>query len=150
MHLLHHRRTALFVALALAIAPLLSAADKDKADVKSQFYTGKVVPLKEVGAKDAKGLALATDDGKVYPLIQDAGSSMFFTDKTLLRRPMRLTARLVGDPQQLQVFQVYSIKNGELYEVYYWCDICSIKRFEKRDCDCCGGPLELREEKVKK
>jgi hypothetical protein len=140
------RQAAVLAALTLALCPLLPAADRDK----PQFYTGKVVPLKEVGRKDAKGLALTADDGKVYPLLQDAGSSMFFTDATLLRRSMRLTARLVGDPQQLQVFQVHSVKNGELYEVYYWCDICAIKRFEKRPCECCGGPMELREEKIKK
>ncbi len=151
MHLPLPRRPGLILAFALGLAPFLFAADKDKPDSKSQFYVGKVAPLKELsGAKDATGLALAGDDGKLYPLVKDAGSSMFFTDATLLRRPMRLTGRLVGEPPQLQVFQVHSIIKGELHEVYYWCDICAIKRFEKRACECCGGPMELREEKVKK
>jgi hypothetical protein len=75
---------------------------------------------------------------------------MFYTDPALLRRPMRLTGRLVGEPPRLQVLQVHSLIKGELHEVYYWCDICAIKRFEKRLCECCGGPMELHEEKVRK
>jgi hypothetical protein len=35
-------------------------------------------------------------------------------------------------------------------KVYSWCDICSIRRGEKNACEFCGGPMELREEPVKK
>ena len=80
----------------------------------------------------------------------NAISKRCYKDSRLLNRPMRLTARPVGDTNFLQVFQVHSYLKGELHEVYYWCDICAIKRFEKRQCECCGGPMELREEKVKK
>ncbi len=38
----------------------------------------------------------------------------------------------------------------EPHDIYYWCDICAIKRFEKKECECCGAPMELREVKVKK
>jgi rRNA maturation endonuclease Nob1 len=48
------------------------------------------------------------------------------------------------------VLQAHSLVKGQLHEVYYWCDICSIKRFEKKICECCGGPMERREEPVKK
>ena len=75
---------------------------------------------------------------------------MFFKDGKLLNRPMRLTGRLLPGSQLLQVVEVHSYLDGQLHEVYYWCDVCSIKRFEKKKCDCCGGPMELREEPVKK
>jgi hypothetical protein len=126
---------------------------------KTEYFKGKVVPLagllEKMGAKldpeaASEWLALAGDDGKVYPLVKDDGSRMFFKDPFLLNRPMRLTARLLPDVHFLQVFQVHSYRKGELHEVYYWCDVCSIKRFEKGKCDCCGAPLELREEPVKK
>jgi len=31
--------------------------------------------------------------------------------------------------------------------VYYWCETCAIRRDypEKGVCECCGGPMELRE-----
>ena len=91
-----------------------------------------------------------TDDGKLYPLIEDDGARMFFKDASLLNRPMRLTGRFLPGSQLLQVVEVHSYRNGELHEVFYWCNICSIKRLEKKQCDCCGGPMELREEPVKK
>ena len=95
-------------------------------------------------------MALLTDDAKIYPLIKDDASRMLFKDTQLLDRPLQLTARLLPGSGLLQVLEVQSIKNGQLCEVYYWCEVCSIKRFEKKICDCCGGPMVLREEPVAK
>ena len=148
-------------AIAVMIGALLSpsggAADKEDKPIQ---LDGKVVPLAGVLEKfgsrlDAEAaphwLALVTDKGKVYPLIKDDGSRLFFADPKLQNRPMRITGRLFQDTHLLQVLSVNSVKNGQLYEIYYWCDVCSIRRNELlKKCDCCGGPLELREEPVKK
>jgi hypothetical protein len=150
------RRFLLCLALGVALLPFLAHAEPA---AKNEEFTGKVVPLAGLLAKadvnlDADAaphwLALVTDDKKIYPLIKDDGSRMFFKDKTLLDRPMRITGKLVPGSQLLQVLQVHSIVKGELHEVYYWCEVCRIKRFEKKDCECCGAPLEFREEPVKK
>jgi hypothetical protein len=152
---LRYRRLGITAALAVALLPLLRAAEPAP---KAQFFKGKVIALatyfEKQGAKldrDAveQWYALAGEDGKLYPLIKDEGSRMFFKDATLLNRPMRLTGRLIGDGPFLQVFQVHSYHNGQLHDVFYWCDICTIKRFEKKDCECCGAPMELREERSK-
>jgi len=66
----------------------------------------------------------------------------------LLKRPMSIQGRLVAASSLLQVFQVQSVKDGKPHEVYYWCEICAIRRHsldEKGICDCCGGPMELME-----
>ena len=63
---------------------------------------------------------------------------------------MRLTARQIPGSSLLQVINVHSYLKGDLHEVYYWCDVCAIKRSEKNICECCGGPMELREEPVKR
>jgi hypothetical protein len=151
------RRLGLMAVLVLAASPFLVPAAPSAA--KPGYYTGKVVPLADVLARSgirldrdaaAVSLALVADDGKVYPLIKDEGSRMFYLDKALLNRPMCLTGRTFADTRLLQVLQVHSLIKGELHEVYYWCDICAIKRFEKKRCECCGGPMELREAPVKK
>ncbi len=152
------RRLGLLAALGLVSCPILfSPADPPAG--KPELYTGKVVPLVDVLARSgirldgdaaALSLALVGGDGKVYPLLKDEGSRMFYLDKTLLNRPMRLTGRTFADTRLLQVLQVHSLINGEPHEVYYWCDICAIKRFEKKLCECCGGAMELREVPVKK
>ena len=100
------RRLGIVVALVLAAGPaVLGVRGQDKGEFKTQSYSGKVqalAPLLEKqGAKlDADAaehwLALVAEDGKVYPLVKDDASRMFFKDKTLLNRPMRLTGRVVG------------------------------------------------------
>jgi len=158
MSSLTQRRLGLCLAFAFALSPLLLAAEPDK--IKTETYKGKVVPLASMLEKQGvrldrdaapQWLALVTEEGKVYPLIKDDGSRAFFKDPKLLDRPMQLTGRLLPNSQLLQVLGIQSYLKGELHEVYYWCDICSIRRNEKFEvCECCGGPMELREVPVKK
>jgi len=117
-----------------------------------------VVPLAKILEKHGAKLdpeagphwfALVSEDGKIFPLVKDDGSRMFFKDKRLLDRPMRLTGRLVEGTQLLQVTNVHSFLKGKLHEVYYWCEICSIRGSELNKCDCCGDIMELRETLVK-
>jgi hypothetical protein len=160
------RRLGLCAALLFGCSPILFSlvtaapeASKPAKELKTEFFTGKVVPLADLLKKsgvqlDADAapswLALASENGKTYPLIKDDGARMFFKDARLLNRRVRLTAKLLPESQLLQVVEVHSYHKDELHEVYYWCDICRIKRYEKKDCDCCGGPMELREEPLKK
>jgi hypothetical protein len=156
------RRLGVCLALAVALSPLVPAADTKgvrEKESKTEDFDGNVVALapllEKFGARlDADAapswLALRADDGQLYPLIKDDGSRMFFLDKRLLDRPMRLTGRLHPQSRMLQVINVHSLVKGQLYDVFYWCDICSIRRNEKKACDCCGGPMELREEPIKK
>ncbi|HYT87656.1 MAG TPA: hypothetical protein VEL76_02955, partial [Gemmataceae bacterium] len=150
----HKRRLALCGVLALALGVVLLGRAGGQPAFKTEYYKGKVVPLAGVLAKSGvrldadaapQWLALVSDDGKVYPLIKDDGARMFFKDARLLNRPMRLTGRLVGATNLLQVVNVHSYQNGKLHEVYYWCDICSIRGYELHKCDCCGDPMVLRE-----
>jgi hypothetical protein len=148
------RRLALLAVLSLALLPVLLARAA-QTPFKTQYYKGKVVPLAKLLQKQGvkldqdaapAWLALVTDEGKIYPLVKDDGSRMFFKDARLLERPMRLTGRLVPGSELLQVVNVHSYKDGKLHEVYYWCDICSIRGYELHACDCCGGPMELHED----
>jgi hypothetical protein len=154
-------RNVSLVIVALAILSIFSVLTKSaEPESKTTTLEGKVVPLagilEKFGSKldpeaAPQWLALVTNDGKVYPLIKDDGSRLFFADSHLQNRTMRVSGRLFQDTHLLQVLSVNSVKNGQLHEIYYWCDICSIRRNELlKKCDCCGGPMELREEPVKK
>jgi hypothetical protein len=149
---------ALVCALGLSIPRFAPSAEPEKP--RNESFKGKVKTLASVlekaGAKldpDAAptSLVLVGDNGKTYPLIKDDGSRLFYKDDVLLNREMRLTGRLIPGSQLLQVVAVQSYnKKDELCDVYYWCDICSIRRGEKMKCECCGGPMELREVPLKK
>jgi hypothetical protein len=155
------RRSAPTLLLAAVLGSVFAAAPavKPKADDKPRYFEGKVVPLADVVAKsgtklDADAapfwLALVADDGKVYPLVKDGGARMFFQDKALLNRPMRLLGKLLPNSTLLLVTGVQSLVKGVPHDVYYWCDVCSIRRSAKTDCECCGGKMELVEEPAKK
>src|SRR6516162_1636641 len=67
---------------------------------KTEYFKGKIVSLATLvekfgGKLDADAapfwLALAGEDGRIYPLLKDDGSRMFFKDARLLNRPVRLT-----------------------------------------------------------
>lgn len=152
------KRLGLLLALGFAVLPLGIGAAGSKSTQGNQTFEGKVVPLADLLAKsgtpiDADAapflLVLQTNDGKIYPLLKDEGSRRFFKDAKLLNRPMRIVARTVQNSSILQVITVHSVVKGKLHDVYYWCDICTIKRFEAGICDCCGEAMVFREELYK-
>ena len=148
------------IAVFAVLLVLVARATSAEPETKTVQLEGKVVPmagiLEKFGSRlDPEAaphwLALVTNNGKTYPLIKDDGSRLFFSDPRLQNRAMRISGRLFQDTHLLQVLSVNSVKNGQLHEIYYWCDICSIRRNELlKKCDCCGGPMELREEPVEK
>ncbi|HEY1380955.1 MAG TPA: hypothetical protein VGF55_29415 [Gemmataceae bacterium] len=119
-----------------------SAADKP------QVFTGKVVQLAAPPGKSA-GVALAGDDGTTYPLIEDDASRMLFLDGRLRNRPVRLTAVRKPGTKDLRVVLVQTVKDGKVYDVDYWCDICQISTNYPGKCVCCGDDTELRERPAK-
>jgi hypothetical protein len=36
-------------------------------------------------------------------------------------------------------------RDGKLVDVYYWCEVCSIRGVDPGPCACCQGAVELRE-----
>jgi hypothetical protein len=150
----------LTIAILAVFLTFVTQATSAEPETKTVQLEGKVVPMAAILEKFGSRLdpeaaphwlALVTNDGKTYPLIKDDGSRLFFSDPRLQNRAMRISGRLFQDTHLLQVLSVNSVKNGQLHEIYYWCDICSIRRNELlKKCDCCGGPMELREEPVKK
>ena len=51
---------------------------------------------------------------------------------------------------KLEIIQTRSVKNGVLFEVYYWCETCHIRSPFGGDCWCCFQPFEFREEVISK
>ena len=119
-----------------------------------QVFTGKVVPLPspqgKPGAKaEDRGLALLGDDGTSHPLIEDDGSKMLFMDSQLRNRPVRLTAVPERGTKKLRVVSVQTVKDGKVYDVDYWCEICQISLLQPGKCYCCGDETVRRERPAK-
>jgi hypothetical protein len=86
----------------------------------------------------------ASKDGKLYRFPQTDSMITVFTDSRVRERELQITARL-RESNQLETIKVQSVKNGKLYDIYYFCDICNIRAYTPGLCPCCRNELEFRE-----
>ena len=147
------------VAALAMVLPILYGDQDDgrgKPGEERVTLTGQVRPLntalREFGLKfddDAPGgMAMVTDAGEVHLILKDERGRAFYQDERLRERPLQLFLRRWKGIPAVQVLNVYSIKEDKLYEVDYWCDVCSIVTYDVRLCPCCQdvfGPMRLRE-----
>lgn len=149
-------RIALLTLLVLASA-IAGHAD-DTPAFKTETIQGRVVYLAEAlqrkfgveSSDDAKEriLALETKDGTLVPLVEDTRGRAFRVDKRLRGMDLELTVRRYEGSPAVQVIRVCELAKDGMYEVDYWCDICSIVMFELKECECCQEPNVLRRSKV--
>lgn len=66
------------------------------------------------------------------------------SDSRLLNREVRLDGRYQADGS-FRVSHFYTVKNGKLYRVRYYCETCNIAALAPGNCVCCQQPTELQE-----
>ena len=72
-------------------------------------------------------------------------SGLLFSDSRFRGKKLLLTGRSFPPSGLLEVRRVDWIRDGKVYEVYYWCEVCSIRGVDPGPCACCQGAVELRE-----
>jgi len=83
--------------------------------------------------------------GKELPL--SARSSYLLhalEDKRLAGREVRVE----GEPKpdgSFEAWKFFTVRDGKLYRVRYYCQICNIEALEPGRCVCCQRPTELQE-----
>jgi len=85
------------------------------------------------------------EDGRLFTLLKTSTSAFLFSDARFRGRSLVLTGRTFPPTGLLEVTRADWIRDGKVYEVYYWCEVCSIKTVDPGPCACCQGPVELRE-----
>ncbi len=93
-------------------------------------------------------VALQTAEGSLVPILKDARGRGFMMDPRLRDRPLELLVRRYDGLPLVQVITVYTLRDGKTFELDYWCDICAISMYELKECECCQGPIRLRERPV--
>jgi hypothetical protein len=93
-------------------------------------------------------LALQSADGRLVPLLEDVRARAFRRDERLRDMQVELVVRRYAASPLVQIIRVIEIAKDGHYEIDYWCEICSIAMFEKKDCECCQADVELRRRKV--
>lgn len=147
-------------ARAVAAADAPSVPSKPTAERPSEAFQtvtlrGRIVWLGEAlerlysvqhDDQDAKtAIAFETDDGRLVPIVKDARGRGFWLDERLHAPQLELFVRQYPSQPWVQVIRVYTVHDGEKFELDYWCDICAIPMFELKPCECCQGETRLRE-----
>jgi hypothetical protein len=65
-------------------------------------------------------------------------------DIRLANREVRVEGTMQPDGT-FQVEWLYTVHNGKLYRVRYFCNVCNIEALEPGNCVCCQQPTELQE-----
>jgi hypothetical protein len=138
--------------------PAKTAPAEKSAAHKTESIRGKVVWLAEAlkrrfgvrldGDAAESQVALETADGELIPLMKEDRGRGFWKDARLRGIEMELLVRRYPGSPVVQVIRVHTLKGGKKYELDYWCDICAIPMYELKDCECCQGPIRIRERLV--
>ena len=155
---MHGRRSFAAPALLLFVVSQAYAADETSKEYRTETLRGRVVFLAEAFEKQTgvravpeareRILALQTADGTLIPLLEDTRGRAFRRDERLREMTVELDVRRYRTSPAVQVIRVLEVAKDGRYEIDYWCDICAIATVEKKDCECCQGPVELRRRKV--
>ena len=97
------------------------------------------------GCDDANhSFGFASKAGKLYKFLPGDAMTAMFTDIRVRQRELQVTARLHSG-SRLEVIKVQSVKEGKLYDIFYYCDVCNIKSYAPGLCSCCRNELEFKE-----
>lgn len=83
--------------------------------------------------------------GKVYHLTARSDYILkTMADKRIADRQFRLEGKQQPDGS-FEIDRFYTIHNGKLFKVRFYCDTCHITYVEPGKCVCCQGDTELKE-----
>ena len=105
---------------------------------------GSVIIRGALSTLAGKGPALVTSQ-KQYIL---SGQSPYILhvleDKRLLNQELQLEGA-PGPDGTFVVSRLYAVRNGKLYKIQYYCQVCNIIYVQPGHCYCCGRETELQE-----
>ena len=134
--------------LAEAESPL-QGHDKLNRDVELR---GRVVCLPEemhrlhgahLPASHAHVYGFKTLEGVFYTLLRTKNSEAFFADERIRRKELIVKGRVFPNSNVLDATPLRTVVDGVVFDLYYYCEICSIKTVIPGECMCCQEPVVL-------
>jgi hypothetical protein len=115
-------------------------------------FRGRVACLDQAGQRQDCGpaaprFALETADGKLHPFLASDPLAAIFEDPRVRGQEVVVKARPRPDGA-VQIVKVYSVKQGKLHDVHYFCEICNITAYAPGLCPCCRREMDLKETPV--
>lgn len=94
--------------------------------------------------RDSEPLRLVPLTGASIELAADESLERTMRDSQLATRVWELRGQLQKDGR-FAVERIFTVKDGQLHRVTYYCVICHITTHEPGRCMCCQGDTDLRE-----
>jgi hypothetical protein len=130
----------------LVLAGAVQAPDTASASVELH---GRVVCLDPANERRPCGagphrFALEDGDGRLTRFLEKDQLAGIFEDARVRERDLVVRARPAGK-DAVEIIKVFTVKDGTLHDVHYFCDVCHIAAYVPGHCPCCGQEMELRE-----
>lgn len=119
------------------------------AEEMKKHYGANVQPVHEHLLGFRLDGELPADTARYYTLLRTDQSEALYVDKRFSDHTLILTGRTFPQTNLLEVSGWQWYRGDQLFDVYYWCEVCSIRGFDPGLCACCQAPVELRERLAK-
>ncbi len=93
-------------------------------------------------------LAIQTEEGKLFPIVENIRGRAFRKDDRLREMDLELSVRVFEKQPFVQIVGIFEVDGGERHEVDYWCDVCAIVMYEAGPCSCCQDDNRMRKRRV--
>ena len=90
------------------------------------------------------GFAFRDQGEKLYRFSPEDTRVEMLTDERVRSQELEIVGWL-KDEDEIEIIKLYSVHDGELYDIYYRCDVCNITAHTPGPCWCCWEDFELRE-----
>ncbi|MCY4188917.1 MAG: hypothetical protein OXD30_10585 [Bryobacterales bacterium] len=110
----------------------------------SALAAGAALQGRLLPAEDGAALRLSLTGGGTAVLALDEGLDLTMRDPRLAGRLWEVRGKRQDDGRFV-VEKIFTVKDGELHRVTYYCEICHITTHEPGPGMCCQGETDLRE-----
>lgn len=94
---------------------------------------------------DGESKSTSHSTTRYYTILRTHFSKALFEDPRYRKHTLVVSGRLFPGTAIVELTRFRWIREGALREVFYWCEVCSIKTLDPGPCACCQGDVEFRE-----
>ncbi len=131
-------RACAWLAIAALAAGAAGPARGAQGVLKAGTIEGKLISLPGTGP------ALKTSTRTIQLTGRTTYLFHSLQDKRLAGRELRLEGQRQPDGS-FEVERIFTMHDGKLYRIRYYCETCNIEALEPGNCVCCQQPTELQE-----